>query len=408
MTPTTNKTYSGKQITRAGKEFEHLQDFIDNEDKFNEVMDALSYWRFCHETPLNKAWNVLKKTVTKHDKDALFAKRLKRFVSIHEKLNRFPNMTLRNMQDIGGCRAIVENEKKLYKSVRDLKKLKEFKTQGGKYRAKNYIKRSKPDGYKGYHLIGRFCEENGTPRNIEVQLRTSIQHYWATAVEIVDLFTGQALKSNQGDPKWEAFFREVSSQFSVMDNIPLFSKMGDNQRFVKYRDIVSKSPAHHNEIINIQKKYKSLKVSKKLLAFRNSIAFIDKKISKAPESGYILLKVNTEKGRIQATVFLESESEKAALSYIKAEKNAARNTDIVVALVSTSKLGGVKQAYPNFFADSYNFMQHLGIILTTQQTMHQAKGLRAKGSVLNGTKLRLFGTVFVPVFCLLHQVSGLA
>ena len=66
----------------------------------------------------------------------------------------------------------------------------------------DYIDNPKVDGYRGYHLIGAFPDKDGDRRLIEIQVRTSIQHDWATALEIVDLFTGQALKSNQGK-KWK-------------------------------------------------------------------------------------------------------------------------------------------------------------------------------------------------------------
>ncbi len=49
---------------------------------------------------------------------------------------------------------------------------------------------------------------------IEVQLRTRLQHNWATAVETVGIFTGEALKSSQGNEDWQDFFRLVSTWFA--------------------------------------------------------------------------------------------------------------------------------------------------------------------------------------------------
>lgn len=195
------QTYSGRQITQAGRAFLNYESLVKNQEEFNKVMEVLSYWRLCHEAPLSYAWDVLRDKVGKHDQDALFGKRLKRYVSIYYKLKRFEKMTLRNMQDIGGCRAIISSERKLRRSVRDLKLMPNFQTLEGSYRSKDYIKKPKADGYRGYHLVGRFSNGIEKPRNVEIQLRTKIQHYWATALEIVDLFTGQALKSNQGQGK---------------------------------------------------------------------------------------------------------------------------------------------------------------------------------------------------------------
>ncbi|TON38231.1 (p)ppGpp synthetase, partial [Vibrio parahaemolyticus] len=44
-----------------------------------------------------------------------------------------------------------------------------------------------------------------------------IQHSWATAVEIVDLFTNQSLKSNDGKKEWLEFFKLVSNEFSKIE-----------------------------------------------------------------------------------------------------------------------------------------------------------------------------------------------
>jgi len=45
------------------------------------------------------------------DPNALIAQRLKRMPSILSKLKRFQNMELSRMQDLGGCRVVVESVK---------------------------------------------------------------------------------------------------------------------------------------------------------------------------------------------------------------------------------------------------------------------------------------------------------
>ena len=41
---------------------------------------------------------------------------------------------------------------------------------------------------------------------IEIQLRTSLQHAWATVVETVDAFTNENLKFGAGSDDWKRFF----------------------------------------------------------------------------------------------------------------------------------------------------------------------------------------------------------
>ena len=60
----------------------------------------------------------------------------------------------------------------------------------------------------------RFQEFNGL--RVEVQIRSKLQHFWATAIETVDFFTRQAIKSSEGHPDWVDFFKLVSSAFAKM------------------------------------------------------------------------------------------------------------------------------------------------------------------------------------------------
>lgn len=133
------------------------------------------------------------------DANCLIAQRIKRLSSIAHKLVRYPTMTLSQMQDIGGCRAIlgsvesVENVVNLYKNS-DLKHQ--------RVQIDDYIESPKKSGYRGVHLIYRyFSDRKGTYNTlkIEIQVRSQFQHAWAAAVETVGTFVQQALKSSMGE-----------------------------------------------------------------------------------------------------------------------------------------------------------------------------------------------------------------
>lgn len=357
--------YSGKQVEKAGIAFRDPDTLLKDSEKFDKLVDVLSYWRSCHEKPLESALKIVESTVLKKDDKAIFAKRLKRYISIVRKLNRFKCMSLKNMQDIGGCRAIISNEEKLRQSVQDLKDLECFKDASGKYRFKDYIKKPKEDGYRSYHLIGRFPDEEGGFRNIEVQLRTRIQHYWATALEIVDLFTDQVLKSNEGDPVWKNFFIQISKQFAIMESVRLFEQFSDEKKLQRYSQKLRRSEEFLNSCSEAKKICQQLNVFEKLNAFSESLKVIDEELAKKPNSGYALLTIDTSKKEVLSMLFPagQGDAADAAHAYIKAEKEHVKNDGMIVALVSSSAVGGIKEAYPNYFADSSEFIKYLHLVM---------------------------------------------
>ena len=83
---------------------------------------------------------------------------LKRAPTILGKLVREPNMQLSTMQDIAGCRAVLD-------SVTQLRAVQErFKTETI-VRLDDYIERPKASGYRGVHLVVRYTDRHGGSRS---------------------------------------------------------------------------------------------------------------------------------------------------------------------------------------------------------------------------------------------------
>jgi len=358
-------SYSGKQVIKAGEKLIDEKIFS-NAVEFESSMNILSYWRFSHETPLESAFQILQKVTLTKEKHAIFAKRLKRHASIVGKLLRFRDMKLKNMQDIGGCRAILTNKKKLIQIVRDLRKMPEFRGADGKIRYKDYIENPKMDGYRGYHLVGKFKGSDGKKKSIEIQLRTALQHDWATAIEIVDLFTGQALKSNRGQEEWKIFFSCVSEQFALMDDIHMFRSMSQQEKFKAYILKIKDYPEFDESRRVAQLWAEKLEVVRNFEAFAHSLRIVDDQIENSDIDGYVLLEVETSKAVVQSTLFRNDQNIEAEKAYIEAEKRAVGEKHTVVALVSSGAVGGIKEAYPNFFADSTDFLSHLILVINAQ------------------------------------------
>ncbi|WP_186307778.1 RelA/SpoT domain-containing protein [Paraburkholderia sp. BCC1884] len=168
-------------------------------DRYLDAYAVMSNWRASHQFPLNTFKINLRDRARSVDEYAFVAQRLKRAPSIVAKLSRFPNMRLTQMQDIGGCRAVLS-------TLADVTLLRDaLKSSRIKHRLvneKDYIAAPKQDGYWGIHLVYRYVSDRKETYNnhsVEIQIRTNLQHAWATAVETVGTLIGQGLKADQGE-----------------------------------------------------------------------------------------------------------------------------------------------------------------------------------------------------------------
>lgn len=363
--------YSGKEVSKAGDVL--IKENISEADPaaYEQAMDVLSYWRACHDTPLTQAVRLLSETAKKHDDKAVIAKRLKRMPSIINKLRRFKGMKLRSMQDIGGCRAILANEKRVWKLVRELKRKRDF-------RIKDYIRNPKEDGYRSVHLVSDFSNGGQGVRPIEIQVRTAAQHAWATAVEIIDLFTGQAIKANRGSAEWRQFFRCASDQFAFIEDIPVYNQISAGnlarELFIRLKD--DTRPARQAFITkNTEQLYileGKLGIVRQFNAYASSLKAADDHIAKIAVSGYVLLEINLKEETVNTKIFKKEGFTASTAAYLKAEKRAAGTEGLVVALVSTDAVGGIKEAYPNFFADSTLFLNYVSASLEAYRAFNQS------------------------------------
>jgi len=343
----TKPSYSKSQVDKAGNTI------LSKQGDYNQALKILTNWRASHGYPLHVFHNRLRKVSEKVDKNSLSALRLKRLVSIRHKLERGIIRNLSSMQDIAGCRAVVSNielARKLYKEHYIRGDLKHKKVN-----EKDYVNNPKPDGYRSIHLVYKYRSDKGKKDfdelQVEIQIRSKLQHLWATAVETSDFFNKQALKIGEIDKRsknWSDFFKLVSSAFAVKENTPL----------------VLGAPPNKEELYKqIREKEKELNVIKNMSSWATAIRILEAKYSQKAELKYFLLELDIVGEKLAVTGYNENEREKAIEDHARAEKRNRNENEYDVVLVGMENIKDLKEAYPNYFANTEEFLIELKQII---------------------------------------------
>jgi ppGpp synthetase/RelA/SpoT-type nucleotidyltranferase len=352
--------FSKNQIKKAAKD---IRKAISGEDR-DLAIEKIQNFREFHLYPLMLMKNHLARTSKKVNKSIIVARRLKRLPTIIDKLERDTldggtqnSIELTRMQDIAGCRAIVNNSKELHSLHQ---RLIESRSVHKIVRQNNYLI-PKSSGYGGIHLIYS-CYENQKSEHIwkktkvEVQLRTKLQHAWATSLEIIDTLEHTNLKTSYcGSLAWRRYFFLMGRLVSHEEG---FHKLSQQDLF-ETRCQLFGSPglfypklqglAAHLGVISKLRKYAlaiNLSTDKKILATtKNSSGLF-----------LILMTLNEKKGNqsidVSTTFFPASDSDDAIKKYNEAEMNP---TIYLTVLLSVTDAKTLKQAYPNYFGSTTSF-----------------------------------------------------
>lgn len=324
------------QVDRAGRVF---ADGNAGPELLDQALDVINNWRSSHSFPLNTFQVTLRRNARAVDPKALVAQRIKRLSSIHHKLSRFQSMQLSQMQDIGGCRAV-------------LKDVQRVKALGAAYRGSSikhilareydYIKNPKPSGYRSLHLVYRYQSDKKTTYNglqIEMQVRSQLQHAWATAVETVGTFLQQALKSSQGQDEWLRFFSLMGSALALREGTPL----------------VPGTPSNQKELVRELKSIaRTLQVQHKLESYGRAVQTLQ---GGSGTAHYYLLALEPTAGTVTVTGFDKSQLEQATQYYVDVEKSLSGKPGAEAVLVSVESIDSLRRAYPNYFLDTRKFIE---------------------------------------------------
>ncbi len=348
--------YSKKRVDWAGN---ILINKTSSEEDRDKAICILDNWRAIHRYPMHIFKKRLKNVSEKIDKDAFTVQRLKRLPSIIKKLQRVyqgnkPTMKLSQMQDIAGCRVVMPT----IKQARELYEKHYIRghIKHPRINEKDYMMIPKKDGYRSIHLIYRYNSDKGkkdfNDLLIEVQIRSKLQHLWATAIEIVDFFTKQAIKSNEGQKEWIDFFRLVSSVFAIIEKTPTIPGTSRNKKEL-YSQI--KVQEEKLQVINV------------MTGWAHAIKVFQEVTKEKPNVQFFLLELDVGEGRLNLRTYTKEQEKIAILNYDQAEKRNQGKEAYDVVLVGADTTNDLKKAYPNYFVDSEEFLEKL------QQIINKAK-----------------------------------
>lgn len=346
--------YTKFEINNAGN---ILTNDKSSEEEKNRALEILDNWRATHSYPMHIFQMRLKNKSQKVDENSLIAQRLKRVPAIIYKLKRSyngrkPSMKLYQIQDIGGCRAVLSNISQARKLCEDYYLKGDLKHK--RIGFKDYITNPKTDGYRSIHLVYEYKSDKGKQEfnglRVEVQIRSKLQHFWATAIETVDFFTRQAIKSSEGHPDWMDFFKLVSSAFAKMENCPCILGTPEDEKELYFK---------------IKQKEKELNVINKMGGWTSAMQFFRQeiKIKSKKKIKFSLLELDILGEKLNITSYTKEEEQKAISDYSALEKRHSGQKDYDVVLVGVDKANDLQKAYPNYFVDTTEFLNYLKKII---------------------------------------------
>lgn len=328
--------YTRNQINKAG-------DNLIGQDPFKrqEAAEIVSRWRETHLLALRELNDELTDLLSRYGIPFEFSsQRIKRMPSIIEKLknNKEHGMKLGGLQDIGGVRFVFPGMAEL-DSFNEI--LKDFKPRNFELKKNdNYIENPKESGYRSIHYVYKYKSENKDydGLQIELQIRTKIQHCWAMAVETASLISRTSLKAEIDDNSiWRDFFKLVSAIFAKNENKPIHPKFSEYTEEMYCNDYFRYTEEH--------------KLLEQLKALRVTINF---EKHRKIENGYCVLIIDFNKKIVHFQYYGTEEEMDASNIFTKLEQSIT--ADEAALMVSMEKIEEIRRAYPSYFLDTKAFL----------------------------------------------------
>ena len=327
--------YSKNKIDGAGRSLSQSQ--TPGAVRDENALEIIDNWRAAHAFPLNTMQNTLRRKDQSISKMTIVAQRLKRLPSIQSKLALQGSMRLSRMQDIGGCRAVVSTAAQVERLVSAYK---QSYLKHKLIREHDYITNPKSSGYRSYHLIYKYHSDTKETYNgmqIEIQIRSNMQHRWATAVETAGMFLGQSLKSSVGNQSWLRFFTLMGSHYAVKENRPMVCGTAEN---------LTEEIKHYINQLNA-------------IEYLGTFGRIARRIEDITDSEYVLIQLDLDRRIVRAKGFKKAQLNDALIAYRDAEEHFENVANGDTVLASVKNIKALRKLYPNYFWDINSFLREL-------------------------------------------------
>jgi hypothetical protein len=325
--------YTMKEVRQAGAALSQKLIWTDDTAESIRRTFAIAHnWRDSHGYPMNRFRGILNGQIKKNHMAGNTVARLKRMPSIRGKLVK-QQWPLDKIQDLAGCRTIVPSIKDARALIERMRRLNRHVL----HREDPYIDKPKANGYRCHHMIYRYRGDGDdavfNERRVEVQIRTLIQHTWATAVEAVGAYRSENMKAGEGSPEWLRLFAVMSAEFAATEKCP--EPPGTPERAARVREIIELD--------------KHLTAANTLDSIAHAVAYTENIDPKSEPEYYQI--IYDKKNRV-VNVYPFFSAEAGAKAYDETEVNAEKSQSAVTSvLVEADNIENLKAAYTNYFGD---------------------------------------------------------
>lgn len=335
--------YSKKKVLKAGEALKgDLVWTPETQDKIIGIFKIANSWRDSHTFPMRSIRGEVSARIFRLGLDGTTVARIKRMPSIRKKLRRLP-YKLNQIQDLGGVRSILVSMEQANKLIYELK----TKSRNEFYDEDDYVNKPKWGGYRSHHIIFKYVGKTEDAafdgRRIEIQIRTRLQHAWATAVEAIGLLKDQDMKAGEGDPDWLRLFELVSAEFALAENCAIPPHLPDRQKRIE----------------EIRQLDRNLGVVQVLDGLRYAARALDEFRFEGDRISYYLVEFNHQERRVDVRSRFAPKELLLEYGARELESITGLNSIKDTVLIEANKVEDLKNAYPNYFGDFQVFISNL-------------------------------------------------